>query len=52
MMHSQIVYNCYRFGDHKRERFDSYGRMSGGYHRDRDRERDRDRMHMNDKRGR
>ncbi|XP_014471467.1 PREDICTED: chromodomain-helicase-DNA-binding protein 1 isoform X3 [Dinoponera quadriceps] len=38
-----------RFGDHKRDRFDSYGRMSGGYHRDRDRERDRS-MHMNDKR--
>ncbi|XP_032673674.1 chromodomain-helicase-DNA-binding protein 1 isoform X3 [Odontomachus brunneus] len=38
-----------RFNDHKRDRFDSYGRMSGGYHRDRDRERDRN-MHMNDKR--
>ncbi|CAK9826197.1 Chromodomain-helicase-DNA-binding protein 1 [Anthophora retusa] len=38
-----------RFGDHKRDRFDSYGRMSGGYHRDRDRDRDRS-MHMNDKR--
>ncbi|XP_011692493.1 PREDICTED: chromodomain-helicase-DNA-binding protein 1 isoform X2 [Wasmannia auropunctata] len=37
-----------RFGDHKRDRFDPYGRMSSGYHRDRDR--DRDRMHMNDKR--
>ena len=49
MMHSQVAKYCYRFGDHKRDRFDSYGRMSGGYHRDR--ERDRDRMHMNDKRG-
>lgn len=39
----------YRFGDHKRDRFDSYGRMSSGYHRDRDRDRDRS-MHMNDKR--
>ncbi|XP_076641025.1 chromodomain-helicase-DNA-binding protein 1 isoform X4 [Halictus rubicundus] len=38
-----------RFGDHKRDRFDSYGRMSSGYHRDRDRDRDRS-MHMNDKR--
>ncbi|XP_031835828.1 chromodomain-helicase-DNA-binding protein 1 isoform X4 [Nomia melanderi] len=38
-----------RFGDHKRDRFDSYGRMSSGYHRDRDRDRDRN-MHMNDKR--
>ncbi|XP_012135150.1 chromodomain-helicase-DNA-binding protein 1 isoform X4 [Megachile rotundata] len=38
-----------RFGDHKRDRFDSYGRMSSGYHRDRDRERDRS-MHINDKR--
>ncbi|XP_076760989.1 chromodomain-helicase-DNA-binding protein 1 isoform X3 [Xylocopa sonorina] len=38
-----------RFGDHKRDRFDSYGRMSSGYHRDRDRDRDRG-MHMNDKR--
>ncbi|XP_014204371.1 chromodomain-helicase-DNA-binding protein 1 isoform X2 [Copidosoma floridanum] len=38
-----------RFADHKRDRFDPYSRMSGGYHRDRDR--DRDRMHMNDKRG-
>ncbi|XP_076676653.1 chromodomain-helicase-DNA-binding protein 1 isoform X2 [Andrena cerasifolii] len=38
-----------RFGDHKRDRFDSYGRMSSGYHRDRERERDRG-MHMNDKR--
>ncbi|XP_018355978.1 PREDICTED: chromodomain-helicase-DNA-binding protein 1 isoform X2 [Trachymyrmex septentrionalis] len=39
----------YGFGDHKRDRFDLYGRMSGGYHRDRDRDRDRG-MHMNDKR--
>lgn len=44
-----------RFNDHKRDRFDSYGRVPGGYHRDRDRERDRDRdrdrgMHVNDKR--
>ncbi|XP_070517444.1 chromodomain-helicase-DNA-binding protein 1 isoform X3 [Cardiocondyla obscurior] len=38
-----------RFGDHKRDRFDPYGRMSSGYHRDRDRDRDRG-MHMNDKR--
>ncbi|XP_012264191.2 chromodomain-helicase-DNA-binding protein 1 isoform X1 [Athalia rosae] len=38
-----------RFADHKRERFESYGRMSSGYHRDRDRERDRG-MHMNEKR--
>ncbi|XP_026669503.1 chromodomain-helicase-DNA-binding protein 1 isoform X2 [Ceratina calcarata] len=38
-----------RFGDHKRDRFDSYGRMSSGYHRDRERERDRS-IHMNDKR--
>ncbi|XP_024869054.1 serine/threonine-protein kinase fray2-like isoform X2 [Temnothorax curvispinosus] len=38
-----------RFGDHKRDRFDPYGRMSSGYHRDRDRDRDRS-MHMNDKR--
>ncbi|XP_068971300.1 chromodomain-helicase-DNA-binding protein 1 isoform X2 [Bombus flavifrons] len=38
-----------RFGDHKRDRFDSYGRMSSGYHRDRDRDRDRN-IHMNDKR--
>ncbi|XP_046601523.1 chromodomain-helicase-DNA-binding protein 1 isoform X1 [Neodiprion lecontei] len=38
-----------RFGDHKRERFESYGRMPSGYHRDRDRERDRG-MHMNEKR--
>ncbi|XP_012175740.2 chromodomain-helicase-DNA-binding protein 1 isoform X2 [Bombus terrestris] len=38
-----------RFGDHKRDRFDSYGRMSSGYHRDRDRDRDRS-IHMNDKR--
>ncbi|XP_066591256.1 chromodomain-helicase-DNA-binding protein 1 isoform X2 [Prorops nasuta] len=38
-----------RFVDHKRDRFDSYGRMSSGYHRDRDRERDRG-MHINDKR--
>ncbi|XP_029664052.1 chromodomain-helicase-DNA-binding protein 1 isoform X2 [Formica exsecta] len=38
-----------RFGDHKRDRFDMYGRMSGGYHRDRDRDRDRG-MHMNEKR--
>ncbi|KOX73790.1 Chromodomain-helicase-DNA-binding protein 1 [Melipona quadrifasciata] len=37
------------FGDHKRDRFDSYGRMSSAYHRDRDRDRDRS-MHMNDKR--
>ncbi|KAH0948725.1 hypothetical protein HN011_010172 [Eciton burchellii] len=37
-----------RFTDHKRDRFDTYSRMSGNYHRDRDR--DRDRMHMNDKR--
>ncbi|KAL6439111.1 hypothetical protein ACFW04_003822 [Cataglyphis niger] len=39
----------YGFGDHKRDRFDMYGRMSGGYHRDRDRDRDRN-MHMNEKR--
>ncbi|RLU23404.1 hypothetical protein DMN91_003608 [Ooceraea biroi] len=39
----------YAFADHKRDRFDAYGRMSGGYHRDRDRDRDRG-MHMNDKR--
>ncbi|TGZ51023.1 Chromodomain-helicase-DNA-binding protein 1 [Temnothorax longispinosus] len=39
----------YGFGDHKRDRFDPYGRMSSGYHRDRDRDRDRS-MHMNDKR--
>jgi len=38
----------HRFTDHKRDRFDTYSRMSGNYHRDRDR--DRDRMHMNDKR--
>ncbi|KAG7198230.1 hypothetical protein KM043_005637 [Ampulex compressa] len=38
-----------RFGDHKRERFDSYGRISGGYHRERERDRDRS-MHLNDKR--
>ncbi|XP_024942865.1 chromodomain-helicase-DNA-binding protein 1 isoform X3 [Cephus cinctus] len=38
-----------RFGDHKRERFESYGRMSSGYHRDRERDRDRG-MHINDKR--
>ncbi|XP_043508233.1 chromodomain-helicase-DNA-binding protein 1 [Frieseomelitta varia] len=38
-----------RFGDHKRDRFDPYGRMSSAYHRDRDRDRDRS-MHMNDKR--
>ncbi|XP_068971299.1 chromodomain-helicase-DNA-binding protein 1 isoform X1 [Bombus flavifrons] len=38
-----------KFGDHKRDRFDSYGRMSSGYHRDRDRDRDRN-IHMNDKR--
>ncbi|KAK0173779.1 hypothetical protein PV328_006926 [Microctonus aethiopoides] len=42
-----------RFNDHKRERFESYGRMPSGYHRDRDRDRDRDRergMHLNEKR--
>ncbi|XP_070171806.1 chromodomain-helicase-DNA-binding protein 1 isoform X3 [Polyergus mexicanus] len=39
----------YGFGDHKRDRFDMYGRMSSGYHRDRDRDRDRG-MHMNEKR--
>ncbi|XP_011308420.1 chromodomain-helicase-DNA-binding protein 1 isoform X2 [Fopius arisanus] len=41
-----------RFGEHKRDRFESYGRMPGGYHRDRERDRDRDRerMHINDKR--
>ncbi|XP_043280167.1 chromodomain-helicase-DNA-binding protein 1 isoform X2 [Venturia canescens] len=40
-----------RFLEHKRERIESYGRMSGGYHRDRERDRDRERgMHMNDKR--
>lgn len=44
-----MSFSSNRFGDHKRDRFDSYGRMSGGYHRDRDRERDRG-MHMNDKR--
>ncbi|XP_033342119.2 chromodomain-helicase-DNA-binding protein 1 isoform X3 [Megalopta genalis] len=38
-----------RFGDHKRDRFESYSRMSSGYHRDRDRDRDRN-MHMTDKR--
>lgn len=38
-----------RFGDHKRDRFDLYGRMPSGYHRERDRDRDRG-MHMNDKR--
>ncbi|CAD1468457.1 unnamed protein product, partial [Heterotrigona itama] len=44
-----IIPPMYRFGDHKRDRFDSYGRMSSAYHRDRDRDRDRS-MHMNDKR--
>lgn len=39
----------YRFTDHKRDRFESYGRLSGGYHRDRERDRDRG-MHINDKR--
>ncbi|XP_043686064.1 chromodomain-helicase-DNA-binding protein 1 isoform X2 [Vespula pensylvanica] len=38
-----------RFTDHKRDRFESYGRLSGGYHRDRERDRDRG-MHINDKR--
>lgn len=42
-----ILFN-FRFGDHKRDRFDSYNRVSGGYHRDRDRERERG--HVNDKR--
>lgn len=45
-LHCQLIR---RFGDHKRDRFDSYGRMSSGYHRDRDRDRERG-MHMNDKR--
>ncbi|XP_015190344.1 PREDICTED: chromodomain-helicase-DNA-binding protein 1 isoform X4 [Polistes dominula] len=38
-----------RFTDHKRDRFESYGRLSSGYHRDRERDRDRG-MHINDKR--
>ena len=42
-----------RFAEHKRDRFESYNRMPGGYHRERERDRDRDRdrsMHINDKR--
>lgn len=38
-----------RFEHKQRERFDSYGRMSSGYHRERDRDRDRP-MHMGEKR--